>query len=299
MARERTTNAGTSTLNGGINSSQTTLTVTSAAPFSSLPQFRIIIDSEIMLVTGISGSVFTVTRGAEGSSAASHSNSATIAQIITEEGLQRYHRDWNNPFFDEGTPRQLLDGSTVLTASSFTNVNFTNATKTDANQGSIVLEHDTQSAANDVALIVRSAPTAPWTITCGFIPNLLQEVGDFPSCGFVVHENTSGEFYYFQVNISADGTKVLVSKHASPTASSTSFLDLDNWSGGSGVCWLQVEDNNTNLIFKLSADGVNFITLGQEARTTFLTPDEVGFAINNFGNANLKSMATLVAWDVS
>ena len=61
--------------------------------------------------------------------------------------------------------------------------------------------------------------------------------------------------------------------------------------------WFQIEDNNTNLIFRFSADGVNFLDIGQEARTTFLTPDQIGFAVNNFGNTNVETMATIVAWD--
>ena len=111
-----------------------------------------------------------------------------------------------------------------------------------------------------------------------------------------MHENSSGEFYGFQVNVNSDGQKVLCPKFASPTSSSTTFLDFDNWYGG-GIVWFEIEDNNTNLIFKFSADGVNFVTLGQEARTTFLTPDEIGFTINNFGNANVESMVTIVAWN--
>lgn len=253
-----------------------------------------------MLVTAISGNTLTVTRGAESTTAVSHSDGVSVAQVLTLEGRERHHRDWNNPFFDAGTPQQLLDDSdNTLTASSFTNVNFTNATKTDQTGGSILLEHDTQSAANDYALIVKSAPTAPWTLRVGFIPNLLNEAGDFPSCGPVVRENTSGEFYAFRVLIADTGTWVDVVKQNSPTVSATSFLSFRDWSGGSGVVWFEITDDNTDLIFKFSADGVNYITLGQEARTTFLTPDEIGFSINNFGNGVIKAHATLVAWNES
>jgi len=300
MSRERTTNAGTSTLNGSINSSVTTVTVASATSFSTSPQFRVVVDDEIMLVTGVSGAVFTVTRGAEGSTAVSHNDVANIAQVITKEGWQRYSRDWNNPFFDTGTPQQLLDDTgAILTASSFTDVNMTNASKTDQTGGGILMKHDTQSAVNDIAIIKKSAPTAPWTLTVGFIPNLLNEVSDFPSCGPVVRDNSTGELYHFFMQMRDDGLWVLCPKFASPTASSTTFLTARDWSGGSGVVWFQIEDNNTNLIFRLSADGVNFLTFGQEARLTFLTPDEIGFAVNNFGGANIESMVTLVAWDES
>lgn len=74
------------TLNGAITNSATTLIVTSATGIPSI-NFRILIDNEYLLVTGISGTTLTVTRGVEGSSAAAHSNSATITHIVTALSL--------------------------------------------------------------------------------------------------------------------------------------------------------------------------------------------------------------------
>ena len=87
MPVEQFANNAVTTLNGAINNSVTSLVVTSATGFSTVPQFRLIIDSEIMLVTAVSGTTFTITRGAEGTTAASHSNGATVAQILTAGGL--------------------------------------------------------------------------------------------------------------------------------------------------------------------------------------------------------------------
>lgn len=68
----------TSTLNGGIDGSVTTLVVTSATDFPSAPIFRLLIDNERFLVTGRSGTTFTVVRGVDNSSAVSHANGANI-----------------------------------------------------------------------------------------------------------------------------------------------------------------------------------------------------------------------------
>ncbi len=300
MARERFVNQGTTTLNGGINDVTTTVVVNNGSVLPALGQYRIIVDSEIMLVTARSVNTLTVVRGQESTANVSHSSGASVAQVVTLGGIQRYMRDWNNPFFDASTPMQLLDiNGNALTASSFTDVNFTNATKADQTGGSILIEHDTQSAANDFAIINKVAPTAPWTLRVGFIPNLINETGDFPSAGPCVRDNTTGEFYAFRLLISDNGTWVDVVKQNSPTVSGTAFLPFRDWSGGSGVVWFEIEDNNTNLIFKVSADGVNYITLGQEARTAFLTPDRIGFFINNFGNGLIKAHATIVAWNES
>lgn len=300
MSRERTENLAETTLNGSITSGQTNLTVQSTSGFPSVPQFRITVgdNAEIMLVTSIAGSVYQVDRAPEGPAAVAHGDGAAVRLTQTREGQRRYHRDWVNPFFDVGAPMQLLDiNGVTLTGSDFTNVNFTNATKTDQSQGSILLEHDTQAASNDLAIIDRAAPTAPWTLTVGIIPNLLNGTGAFPSCGPCIREAASGEIIYFQFGTSDNLAKALVSKHDSPTVASTSFLARRDWYSGGAVKWFKIEDNNTDIIYGISADGVNFVTLGQEARTAFLTPDRIGFVINNFGNGAIETMATLVAWE--
>ncbi len=96
MATEKFSNFGASTLNGGINNSVTTLIVTSAATFPSSGQFRILIGSEIMLVTAVSTNTFTVTRGVESTSAASHSNADAVTQILTAASLAQTIND-NKP----------------------------------------------------------------------------------------------------------------------------------------------------------------------------------------------------------
>ena len=71
--------AATTTLNGDINSAVTTLTLTDATQFPSTGTNFIIIGSEEMSYTGITGNTLTgVTRGVAGTTAASHSDGATV-----------------------------------------------------------------------------------------------------------------------------------------------------------------------------------------------------------------------------
>lgn len=90
---EQFANNATSTLNGTITNVQTTLVVASATLFPSVGTFRIIIDSEIMLVTGVSGTTFTVTRGVENTVQTTHNNGATVTQILTSGALQQFEND--------------------------------------------------------------------------------------------------------------------------------------------------------------------------------------------------------------
>lgn len=65
------------TLNGGINNSQTSLTLSDATNFTTTSKIKI--DSEILACTGKTGNQLTgCSRGQDGTSAASHSNGATV-----------------------------------------------------------------------------------------------------------------------------------------------------------------------------------------------------------------------------
>ena len=90
MTTELYSNLAKTTLNGAITSSATTLTPTSTTGFPTPgggSQFRITIDSEIMIVTGVTTGVWTVTRGAESTTAAAHANLAPIYQTFTAASI--------------------------------------------------------------------------------------------------------------------------------------------------------------------------------------------------------------------
>jgi lysophospholipase L1-like esterase len=112
-------NDAVSTLNGAINTSVTSLTITDATAFPAGAQFRIIIDDEILLVTSVVDTAFTITRAIEGTTAASHADGATIAQLVTVAGLEQWRRDHAtvNPISPLRTSGDLLywDPSTVTT----------------------------------------------------------------------------------------------------------------------------------------------------------------------------------------
>ena len=67
---EKFANNAATTLSAAITATATSCTVTDASAFPASGNFRVKIDNEILVVTGVSGSTFTVTRGAEGTTAA-------------------------------------------------------------------------------------------------------------------------------------------------------------------------------------------------------------------------------------
>lgn len=80
-------------LNGAINNSVTSLDVDDASVFPTVGNFRIRIDNELMLVTGVSSNTLTVTRAIEGTSAASHSDEATVDFELTAAALIQIRLD--------------------------------------------------------------------------------------------------------------------------------------------------------------------------------------------------------------
>jgi hypothetical protein len=93
MITEQFHNSSITTLSGAISDVATSLVVAAASNFPTKAQFRILIGSEIMLVTGVSGTTFTVSRAQEGTVAAAHADGATVSGILTAGALGRFAQD--------------------------------------------------------------------------------------------------------------------------------------------------------------------------------------------------------------
>lgn len=102
------------TLSSGIDDVTTSIGVASATGAPS-ENFRIIIDSEIMLVTAVSGTTWTVTRGVESTTAATHSNGANVAHVLTAGGLNQYVSENGLLSIDQGAAQLLLRRTAVNT----------------------------------------------------------------------------------------------------------------------------------------------------------------------------------------
>lgn len=90
---EQFANKAQTTLNGAITNVATSLVVTSAAAFPGSGTFRLIIGFEILIVTAVAGSTFTVTRGAEGTTAAAHSDLVPVTAILTAGAIAQLKTD--------------------------------------------------------------------------------------------------------------------------------------------------------------------------------------------------------------
>lgn len=90
-------NAASTTLNSPLTAIATSLTVNSATGFPVSGNFRIIIEGEILLVTTVLGTLWTVSRAQEGTTATTHAQGVAVTHIITAGGLVQGIRD-NSPY---------------------------------------------------------------------------------------------------------------------------------------------------------------------------------------------------------
>ena len=133
----------TSTLSSSINTSVTTLTMASASSFPS--SGTVIIGSELITYTGVSGNTLTgLTRGANGTTAASHSSGATVQDASGYAG-------WNT----------AVSGDVVTAPGLWSLDNFGNKLIATITGGeSFEWDSNPTTANNTRATIISGAPTA-------------------------------------------------------------------------------------------------------------------------------------------
>jgi len=294
--REQYANSASDTLSASITNTDTSLTLTSAAKFPASGQFRILIDSEILLVTAVVTNTFTVKRAQEGTTAASHSTPAVVTQILTLGGLTQWGRD-NVPLFGGSRPPYRLLDSTggVLTSASFTGINTaSHVTTTDESDGSITML--TSPAASAYAICyARSIPATP-TLVAALRP-ILQTgaTAGYMRCFVGFRESGTGKMEVVGPSNYNGSFHTIVTKYASPTSMSGTAFDQGLWLPGQDAAWLKVSNDGTNLNLSVG-DGSNWIVVYSEAIASFFTvaPDQFVFGTNASGSLNIINR--LVAW---
>lgn len=112
---EQFANDAFTTLAASVTTTDLTITVSSAATFPPTTPFRIMINDEVMMVTGIALNVFTVTRGLEETEITTHTIGDEVSQVLTNSSFFA----WSECRFGTGDraslPTPELDGRLYLT----------------------------------------------------------------------------------------------------------------------------------------------------------------------------------------
>jgi len=321
-------NQAVTTLSAAITSvTATSCTVVDATAFPASGNFRIKIDSEILIVTGVAGNTFTITRGAEGTTAATHANGANVIHLLTKGGLEarvanRFITDLyaNKPAagvkgrlflptdglfleYDDGAAWHKYGPYRRFKAPPETGwswVNQGNATATYSD-GRIVLEDpDLDSTDPQLRIYVRPAPQWPATLTLAYLANGIGGGSSpYPQMGFCTRQHSPGisyDGYLAAYGIMLGGTQwqSYGASHISPTNSGSSF-SWDDYFMPQRLIWGRLEVYGDRKRFYMSVDGVNFIKVKDDSISSYGI-NQVGIFIDPKNNAQPVSLS-LVHWE--
>lgn len=301
MAVEQYANNAATTLNGAINNSVTTITVTDGSVFPSSGDFRIVIDDEIMLVTARSTNDLTVTRGVENTTAASHSDSADVTHILSRQSLLNIVRDslqtgayssrpaasregelyfsnntplvsrsngsaWSNwgPIFNLTHPGVLAD-YTDVTAST-TNLTYR---ESDTNAGFALGATSSSIIARRYKARVKAIPSTPRTLTVGFFSSYrARSAGMYAGIFMWDSVNVRGIMYGLTWS-TASNTFAIVprSLYFSTFADNTSpnFLTInEDIMCNDSLIFLRIVDDGSDISYQMSNDNELFYEVATE-----------------------------------
>lgn len=325
---EQFKNLASTQLDGGIDDSTTTITVDSAMGFTS-GDFRIRIDDEIMVVTGVSGLDFTVTRHAEGTSAAAHSDNAPVYHVLTAGGLDAHDQNdlmvrdayaskpaagvpgriflpTDGPFLehDDGTTWRKFGPIWPLSppkVSDFpTWVNQGDSTVVD-NKGAIYFSCEDYSGIS-MRAVVKTYPTPPFTVEMAFMPVQHCNYGSNDvSAGLCIRDSSAGTLQVYGVNSSGANNRSAGLNYSDPT---TNAGAITGWSDSGlyyhfqqNLYWIKYEDDGTYRNIYFAADGYSWIQIVNLSNTDYLTPDQIGLLASNvLAGTNARNGCTFLHW---
>jgi hypothetical protein len=301
--RERLANNAETTIASDVVPGDLTISVASATNFPTEGDFRIVVDNELMLVTSVSGTTFTVTRGIESTVASNHVESVGVAQVLTEAGMQKLIAESCDPFAFSRNPFRIQDtNGALLAVSDFTEIDAsTVGVSYDNADGSITLELAAPDATERQFKIVRTAPATPYIMTMATTLNSISATADSgPLFGPIFRDSVNDENLMIRWRpLDVLASRLNINHYAVEVFQSSITAALRADASPSAILWWQIEDDGVDLFWRISTDGVHWITFHTVARATPMTaaPDQVGFGIVNAVGTGTPAFATLLAYD--
>lgn len=303
------------------------LTVADGAPFPALAPFRVLVGTEIMIVTdGAGTATWTVTRGAEGTAPGAHAIGARVDHVVTAGALAQIVADaaaagsslpavgdagdvltvvageWAAAPAPSGGGggggafgAELLGAIVAPADAGYSWVNQDGATLT-ATDGVLTLAKAGAGNSNSVTARVKALPAPPYTVTALIDAVILSQ--DWIEAGLVLRASAGTGLLTFGYRYWATNGGLLL------TADYRTSPNVD-WSNRRQVAlpsqrlrWLRLADNGTDRIYSLSNNGRDWIEFYRVARTVDLTPDQVGIFVHTRQAAapNYATALTVYSW---
>lgn len=139
--------------------------------------------------------------------------------------------------------------------------------------------------------LFKAAPAAPYTIIAAFQPYF----GDYSGqhCGLFWRDSVLGTLqeaaYAFEAT-----TPFHLYNYTSPTVYLSETTAQATWNINPALVWQRIADDGTNRSVSFSNNGVDWTVAWTGVRTTFLTPDQVGFGLHPY--TTLTAGMRLMSW---
>jgi len=251
----------------------------------------------IFRVTGVVGTTFS--GAAEGADANAAMGSTVVGSMLTVASLGQIEQDWL--YGDPVTSPTTATFSVALNDANANTISFANATGTEP---AVALAANCSGV--DTAVVARliPVPAAPYNVRVRF--RVLAVASRYPLNGFCWYDSVSGKLMLFGTMARDDVGRVrfvsFTNSH-SFDGSTDQELHCWGWPGRNGLFDLYAQDDGTNRIGSLVADGTladKEIYLSQ-GNTVFLTPTHIGIFVGpgNNGASPFPSKMTCIDWTVT
>jgi len=326
---EKFANFAVNTLSASIATTTATIcSVTDPFSFPAGGSFRIKIDDEILIVTEVSGNTFTVTRGAEGTVAATHASGAVVRHLLTKGGLEaRVANRFISDIYDnkpaagvkgrlflptDGIFMEYADGAAwhkygpykrlkAPPQTGWSWVNQGNATATFVG-GALVLEDpDLDATTPQLRLYVRSLGVGVTSVAVAFTYNGIGT--DYPImglCSRCVGGSDDGNFTGWGLRLQPSPSNPMTFLHfkhyTSPTAIESSPSTDGHQLFPMRLFWVKYSWEGNYKRWYFSQDGVWWTKWYEDTFSSYNTPSQFGVFIDPVNNAQKVSMS-LVHWE--
>ncbi len=290
MRIERFAPLASTSLAAPISSSDTSISVVSAVGFPTEGDFRVLIDSELLLVTAVSGTTWTVQRGKENTTAAAHAAAAVVSGYLSAESLEKRLMDSQNQFWypmlkrtGAQVTRVAADFTTLgsspgtISNGPTTELIYTPGLHTNNTRlaGATLTTEPTQNATQGYSITANlHAPAAVRNVSPAFLGEKYG-LGWRNSVGgqcLVALQFAGGNFVVWRMSTFLAFNSQVLSLTV-PEASSY-WIRATKYPGATSA--------TTLLEFSISTDGVTFFPVYSETESAFMTDsNQVGLWVNN------------------
>jgi hypothetical protein len=147
------------------------------------------------------------------------------------------------------------------------------------------------ASGNNMRTLEQSTPATPWVFTTKISLNA-RPGQNYATMGFFLRDTVSGRCYAWGPVHDTNDNLTLFKFSNTTSVASVPVADLAPWTKS---CYLQVADDGTNVDFRHSVDGFNFVSSFTEPRLTYLTSgvNRVGLCVCS-NNASIPCIGSFL-----